>query len=94
MKRLIPLLLLAACTPAHAQQQCAVRTDIVEGLAERYGERQMMSGLNPDGSMVQIFANVETGTWTALVVEANGMACLVAAGEDFDAAPSELPANL
>lgn len=95
MKRLIPFLLLAACAPAAAQTaQCASYTGIVEGLAERYGERRVMSGTNPDGTVVQMFANGETGTWTALVVQADGMACVVAAGEQFDSTVAELPAQL
>lgn len=95
MKRLVPLLLLATYAPAAAQApQCAIRVDIVDGLAERFGERQVMSGLNPDGSMVEMFANTVTGTWTALIRQPNGMACIVAAGEAFDSTVAELPAQL
>ena len=95
MKRLILLLLLATYAPAAAQTaQCAIRVDIVNGLAERYGERLVMSGLNPDGSMIEMFANTMTGTWTALIRQPNGMACIVAAGEEFDSTVAELPAQL
>lgn len=95
MKRLIPLLLLAACAPAAAQTaNCALHVDIIGGLAERYGERLVMSGLNADGSMTEMFANTLTGTWTALIRQPNGMACMVGAGEEFDSTVSELPGNL
>lgn len=94
MKRLIPLLVLAACTPAHAAPQCAIHVDIVAGLADRYGERQVMSGLNPDGTLTEMFANTVTGTWTAIIAQPNGMACIVAAGEEFDSTVADLPASL
>ena len=94
MKRLIPLLLLATCAPAAAAPQCAIHVDIVDGLAERYGERLVMSGLNADGSMTEMFANTLTGTWTAIIRQPNGMACMVGAGEQFDSTVAELPAQL
>lgn len=95
MKALLLPMLLASCAPAYAQtSQCAIRVGIVEGLADRYGERQVMSGINPDGTMVEMFANPTTGTWTALISQPNGTACIVAAGDSFDGTVATLPADL
>jgi hypothetical protein len=95
MTRLLVLLIAAACAPAHAQNpNCAPYEMIVQGLSERYGERRVMSGLNPDGTLVQMFANPETGTWTALIVQPIGTACMVASGEQFDSTVAALPGNL
>ncbi len=95
MIRLLPLLALVACNTVHAQTaQCLNHGAFIEGLADRYGERRQMSGLNGDGTVVEIYANGETGTWTALIVQPNGMACMVAAGENFDSTVSDLPPEL
>ena len=95
MKAVVTTLLLAACVPAHAQNSnCAPHLMIIEGLADRYGERRVMSGLNGDSTVVEMYANDQTGTWTALVVQPNGTACLVASGGEFNSSIAELPGNL
>lgn len=95
MKRLIPLLILAMCAPAHAQEvRCGIHVDIEADLAAAFSERRVMAGLNGDGTILEILANAETGTWTALIVRPDGIACLVAAGEQFDPTVAALPADL
>ena len=63
--------------------QCAERSLIVERLAEEYGESRQSLGLTGSGQLLEVFASPETGTWTITVTTANGLACLVAAGEAF-----------
>ncbi len=95
MIRLLPLLALVACNPVHAQNmQCGAHAEVIVGLADRYGENRRMSGLDGGGNVIEIFANTATGTWTALIVQPNGMACMVAAGENFDSTVSDLPPEL
>lgn len=85
----------AFCTPIHAQTaQCLNHGAFVVALADRYGERRQMAGLNGDGTIVEIYANDATGTWTALIVQPDGMACMVAAGEGFDSSVAKLPADM
>jgi hypothetical protein len=51
-------------------------------LAERYHETPRMAGLT-GGPMMIITASPE-GTWSALIVQPDGTACLVASGADFE----------
>lgn len=50
-------------------------------LASRYGEFPVFTGRMDDGLVVRIFANGRSGSWTMLVVRADGLACVQAAGE-------------
>ncbi len=91
MKTLIALsaLTLALASPVFAQQQraCGDRDAIVERLGNKYGEQPAGMGLSHANSMVEVFASEETGTWTILITMPSGQACLVAAGEFWEAAP-------
>ena len=70
---------------AQAQsQRCAPRDIVVAALAEKFGETRQMAGLDARGRITEIWANLETGTWSATETHANGLTCLVASGEDFE----------
>ena len=92
---ILTALLLASCAPANAQAlQCASHEAVVAGLAERWGERRVMSGVISEQQFFEVYANFDTGTWTAITVQADGMACLRTSGENFDAAVADLSGNL
>lgn len=81
-------LTLAFCAPAHAQgRNCADRAMIVERLASGYGETRQSVGLAMDGSLVEVFAALDTGTWSILMTSPGRPTCLVAAGTSFEALP-------
>jgi hypothetical protein len=48
-----------------------------------YGERLHIAGLTPTGKLVQITSNPVTGTWTIVMTDAAGVACLVGGGTRF-----------
>lgn len=68
---------------AQAQQPCALRTDIVAQLEQKYGERRVGAGLQNRGAVTEVFASAETGTWTIIQTRPDGVACAVAAGESW-----------
>jgi hypothetical protein len=70
---------------AFAAAQCADRDKVVKTLADRYGETRQSVGLAPDSAMMEVYASTATGTWTITVTMPNGMTCLVASGEHFEA---------
>lgn len=82
------LILLAPLTlprPALAQQaNCAPRDTVVAQLAETYGETRQSIGLGANNALMELFASDQTGTWTITVTMANGLTCLVAAGQAFE----------
>ena len=74
-----------AGTAAFAQNQnCAKRETVLSRLNERYGESRQSIGMAGEGRVVEIFASLETGTWTITVTIPNGITCLVASGQSFE----------
>ncbi|KMW57959.1 hypothetical protein AIOL_002927 [Candidatus Rhodobacter oscarellae] len=84
--------LILATQHAFAQQtnNCADRERVVERLSETYGESRQSIGLAPNNSVVEVFASLETGTWTITVTNPSGMTCLVASGQAFEATNGDL----
>jgi hypothetical protein len=63
---------------------CGVRTNVIQQLADQYGETQREVGLAPkNGVVVELFASGDGQTWTILVSLPNGRACLLANGTDW-----------
>jgi len=74
-----------------AAANCAPREVVVAQLAERYGESRQSMGLGTQGAVMEVFASEQTGTWTITVATAQGMTCLVASGQAFEALAEALP---
>lgn len=70
---------------------CADHAAVVERLASRYGESRQSIGLGSDNSVVEVFASLETGSWTITVTRPGGPTCLVAAGQAFQQVSEALP---
>lgn len=66
---------------------------VVDRLAEGYGETRQSMGLGANNSVIEVFASDETGTWTITVTMPNGMTCLVASGQAYEALAEALPAK-
>lgn len=88
-------LLAAASVEAQQARNCGARDTIVQRLADGYGESRQSMGLGANNSVMEVFASQETGTWTITVTMPNGMMCLVASGQAYEALEEELePAGL
>ena len=70
---------------------CAPRPDVIERLAATYGETRKGIGIARQGAVMEIYASDETGSWTIIVTLPDGMACLVAAGQSYEALADALP---
>ena len=75
-----------------AQQACLALPQFLDGLAEKYAETPRMAGLA--GTQLLVITASEAGTWTALMVNPDGSACLVSAGEAFVLSPPVIPGAL
>ena len=76
---------LALCVigaPAFAQSQCAPISDVLTGLAAKYGEAPRVTAMM--GAHVLVITAAPGGGWTALEVKPTGEACIVASGEAFE----------
>ena len=78
--------LLAAGGPSLAQPSgaCAMRSHVIERLAGTYGETRQSIGLGANNQVVEVFASLETGTWTITVTNPNGLTCLIASGQAYE----------
>ena len=75
------LSVLSLALPAAAQSVCGARDDFVDHLAQRHDEAPAAMGLSSNGKMIEVLTNSATGTWTIIVTNADGSACVIAAGE-------------
>ncbi len=79
-------------TTANAQSNnCAEHRMVVERLASGYGETRQSIGISADNTVVEVFASLETGTWTITVTAPGGPTCLVASGAAFQVLAEALP---
>jgi hypothetical protein len=80
--------------PSHAQSRnCGERERIVDLLGSTYGEFRQSIGLAANNQVMEVFANVESGSWTITVTLPSGIACLIASGmayEDIREAPAPM----
>jgi len=85
--------LTAATTLVDAQQlqHCAPREQVIERLAEKYGETRQSMGLGANNAVMEVFASDESGSWTITVTMTNGVTCLVASGQAFEELADALP---
>ena len=68
--------------PAHAQINCDVRKNLLAMLDTGFAEKPVAIGLATTGSVVELLISSD-GTWTILVTKPSGIACVAAAGEEW-----------
>jgi len=76
-------MMLAAQQTQALGANCADHATVVERLGEHYGESRQSIGLGSDNSVVEVFASMDTGSWTITVTRPGGPTCLVAAGQAY-----------
>ncbi|SDX13711.1 hypothetical protein SAMN05444358_103130 [Ruegeria halocynthiae] len=87
-------LMVLAAQQLYAQpRQCAPRDDLIQQLEERYGETRRGIGIARQGAVMELFASANTGSWTITITLPDGMTCLVASGQAFEALADALPPN-
>ena len=90
--------LMASCAPAYAAPQCGPQEAVIAFITNEYGETVQSNGLtgSPEApTLMELWANRTTGTWTITFSEGQGVLCMMASGTGyFEAAPTEAPANL
>ncbi len=72
--------------PAYAQEQpkCAPYGQVEAMLAAEFQETRVQQGIVGEGeAMLAIFASPNGGTWSAVMVRPDGLACMAAAGTDW-----------
>lgn len=84
--------LILATQHAFAQApNCAPHAVVMTNLAARYGETRQMIGIAANTAVIELWGNLETGTWTLTVTLPDGPTCLAAAGEALEMPAEALP---
>lgn len=87
-------LLMFAAQNAFAQpSQCAPRPDVLAALATKYGEARRAIGIAGQTSVMELFVNPSTGTWTIIATSPDGTTCLIASGGSFEMTDDPAPAK-
>jgi len=89
-------LLASMSVAAHAENNrtvlCGERQQILDSLETRYDESPAAMGLAGNGSVVELLTSRD-GTWTILVTQPSGMACLAAAGQHWESVSPRSTSN-
>ena len=74
--------------PAAASEDapCAQRNNIVTTLDSQYKESPRAIGLVSKEAVLEVFVS-ETGTWTVVVTNPEGVSCVLAAGQSWEEIP-------
>jgi hypothetical protein len=92
MMTLTAVALALLTTQSNAQSSNCARHDIVvERLAVGYGESRQSIGIGANNTVVEVFASLDTGSWTITVTAPGGPTCMVASGQAFQALADGLP---
>ena len=78
----------AASVPAPSASSlnlCGQREQMVRDLDREFREQPLASGLVDKDAVMEIFVS-PAGTWTILATGTDGLSCVMAVGEGFDAA--------
>lgn len=69
--------------PDPSLNACSSRDIFVNQLATSYGEVVQGAGLAANNSIVEIFANETTGSWSLAMTQPNGQTCFLTGGSDY-----------
>ncbi|MBV1862971.1 MAG: hypothetical protein KUG74_00920 [Rhodobacteraceae bacterium] len=80
--------MVATAPPALAQSNCAPRDKVISQLADKYGEVSHGVGLQSASKLVEVWSSKTTGSWSIVVTHANGLTCVLAAGQVWTPNPA------
>lgn len=73
--------------PAAAQVPCAPTEAMLDNLKQRYQEEPQALGLAFDGTLTQVYANTDKGTYSIVATRPDGLSCLLISGDNFQILP-------
>jgi hypothetical protein len=79
--------------PTLAEPQCGPRDRVVALLADRYAETRRAMGLAGPNLVMEVYASEASRSWTITVTSPDGVTCLIASGQGFEALVEALPAQ-
>lgn len=85
--RYAALALLAGCSPSFAQENCAPTEAVYEKLETDFKEQRAFIAMSNQGAMFEIWANVDSDSWTLVVTGPDGISCVPAFGAGWESIP-------
>jgi hypothetical protein len=82
-----------AASAATAETACGPRAGMLQGLTREYGETPVARALAGPGQMIEVLVS-PSGSWTMIVSDVLGQACIVGTGEAWTAVPRPTPAAI
>ncbi len=93
LKMTIGLGIMVLAAQQVSAQNCAPRADVIKRLAQTYGETRRGIGIARQGAVMEVFASDAKGSWTIVVTLPEGVTCLIASGQSYEALTEVLPPN-
>jgi hypothetical protein len=87
VKITLSALALLVTTSAAWATNCAPRAVVVDRLSEKYSETRQSVSIDRQNRVVEMFANLDTGSWTAIATSPSGRACVVSYGQSYEPNP-------
>ncbi len=79
--------------PGSAQAVCGDHSKFVDLLGTAYAETAVAMGLTSAGAVIEVLTSA-TGNWSILLTYPNGVTCMVAAGDKWEALPLPIAGEL
>ncbi len=72
--------------PAEATMACGPHKKLTKALTGKYKESRKGLGLVASRRVMEVFVS-ESGSWTLVMTDLNGVSCIIAAGHSWEDAP-------
>ena len=72
--------------PAEARMACGPHKKLTKALTGKYKEARKGLGLVASRRVMEVFVS-ESGSWTLVMTDLNGVSCIIAAGHSWEDAP-------
>lgn len=79
-----------AASEVDPERRCEQRGTILAFLKHRYAEKPVAMGLAANGGLIEVLASHDGQTFTIIVTNPDGRACMVAAGKDWQSVARHL----
>lgn len=79
-------LTLSTNVPTHAAMACGPHKKLTKALTGKYKEARKGLGLVASRRVMEVFVS-ESGSWTLVMTDLNGVSCIIAAGHSWEDAP-------
>lgn len=79
-----------AAAPSFAESVCGPRADFIQGLGIQFGEMPTARAMVATGQTLEVLTS-SSGSWTMILTDPDGRACIVGVGEAWTAIPMGFP---